>query len=378
MSKNKNESNGVAVLDGPQLMLAIDLDDIDGIPTSDEPVADVPSPGAPVADSEDQVIATVETVEQVFANDPLAKDWLAWGMRIKAKLDNTDLAAFYVSCGRELSDLAVKERNIAPGSYERAKIIKKGETTLRVLNVTESMVRPNELIGMYQVLLLDRSTPGAEGEGRSYDRSEIPADYFSGNLVVGVLRTLASCIGNVEKKGELDVYEYKSGFEPVMRDWTKKLRAGDLTNNQVKALIDSRKKHLAAVKAHAEMQGLNTVEREAMENAKRVASREARIAEIKSDVLTLTKNAAEKLKYGKDDLKDLLQNMQVIAPDKTILEYAKTMTKGDAKALIQQLATLAATDRDRAEVFAVLYKVAHQIVAQMKSAQQSKLAKAAG
>jgi hypothetical protein len=163
-----------------------------------------------------------------------------------------------------------------------------------------------------------------------------------------------------------------------MRDWTKKLRAGDLTNNQVKALIDSRKKHLAAVKAHAEMQGLNTVEREAMENAKRVASREARIAEIKSDVLTLTKNAAEKLKYGKDDLKDLLQNMQVIAPDKTILEYAKTMTKGDAKALIQQLATLAATDRDRAEVFAVLYKVAHQIVAQMKSAQQSKLAKAAG
>jgi transcription elongation GreA/GreB family factor len=46
------------------------------------------------------------------------------------------------------------------------------------------------------------------------------------------------------------------------------------------------------------MQGLNAAEREAIENQKRVESREKRIAETRSDALTFQKNAAEKLKMG--------------------------------------------------------------------------------
>jgi hypothetical protein len=96
------------------------------------------------------------------------------------------------------------------------------------------------------------------------------------------------------------------------------------------------------------------------------------LAEVSSQALTFQKTAAESLKMGPADLKEFLQNKQIIAPDKTILEYARTMTKGDAKALVQALAELAAKDRDRAEVFAILYKVAHKIVEQMRSAQPSK------
>ena len=78
-SKKQNESNGVAVQDGPQLVLAIDLDDIDSIPTSDESVTkDAPAQtSAPVADSEEAIIASVTTAGQAFAGDPLKDESLA-------------------------------------------------------------------------------------------------------------------------------------------------------------------------------------------------------------------------------------------------------------------------------------------------------------
>ena len=75
-------------------------------------------------------------------------------------------------------------------------------------------------------------------------------------------------------------------------------------------------------------------------------------------------------KYGKEDLRDLLANMQIIPPDKfvTAAEYAARMTPGDAKALVQELVKLYATDQSRLAVFKVLYKTRNQIADQIKAA----------
>jgi hypothetical protein len=83
---------------------------------------------------------------------------------------------------------------------------------------------------------------------------------------------------------------------------------------QTGALIAARKKFLAAQKEHLARQGLNTAEIEAIENQKRVETREKRLSEIKSDALTFQKNAAELLKMGKDETTDLLANMGIIHP----------------------------------------------------------------
>jgi hypothetical protein len=61
-SKNKNESNGVAVADGLQLMLAINLDDLESIETAAEsaaPEAPVVNTSAPALDSDEAVARTL-------------------------------------------------------------------------------------------------------------------------------------------------------------------------------------------------------------------------------------------------------------------------------------------------------------------------------
>jgi hypothetical protein len=377
MPKQKGENNGaVAVQDDPQLALTINLDDIESINVSatPEPEQEQVVQTAPVPDSDDAIIATVQTFDQAFAGDPLANDWLEFGLEAKATIDPTDKAPRYVKLGHMLTVLEDKERKLAPGSYERAKVIKKGETALRCCNVPESMVRPNELLGMYWVVHLDRSTPGGENEARSFDHSPIQDDWFGGNISVGVLRTLAVCIDRVSKPSELDVYEFKSGYEAKVRGWIKSLRAGDLTNNQTEAFIASHKKFLALQKEHAELAGLSPAEREALANAKRVETRERRLQEIKSDALTFQKNAAEKLKLGADDLRTLLSDMQIIPPYTmmTPQEYARIMTPGDAKALVQELIRSYPADPKRLDVFKVLHHTCRSIAEQIKNAATQK------
>jgi hypothetical protein len=189
----------------------------------------------------------------------------------------------------------------------------------------------------------------------------------------GALRVLVPCIKRVSKKDETDVYEYNESFEAPVRDWTKRLRDDQLSISQVERLIKARKKFLADEKAHADRAGLSPAEIEALDNQKRVETRERRLAEIKSDALTFQRNAAEKLKLGKEDLRDLLSNMQIIPPARmTAQEYAAQMTPGDAKALVQELIKLYPRDPSRLNVFKVLRKVCNDIADQIKkSAQQS-------
>src|SRR5262249_39355629 len=150
--------------------------------------------------SEENILATVETFDQAFGSDPLKADYLAFGQTAKAYVDTVDDAKFYTSMGLMQFNIQVKERNIAPGSYERSAVMKKCETALRLCQVPDSMVRPNEIAGMFWVLKLDRSTPGAnESDPRSFASDEIPADWFGGNLTYGALRVLVPCIKRVSK-----------------------------------------------------------------------------------------------------------------------------------------------------------------------------------
>ncbi len=123
----------------------------------------------------------------------------------------------FISLGAmELQDLMVAEHNLAPSSYDRAKVMKKCENALRACGVPESMVRPSEVTAIYWVVKLDLSTPGAEGEPRSFnDLSELLPDFLGGNITVGVLRVLAKCISRASRNNEIDVWDYHAGYE----DW---------------------------------------------------------------------------------------------------------------------------------------------------------------
>jgi hypothetical protein len=76
---------------------------------------------------------------------------------------------------------------------------------------------------------------------------------------------------------------------------------------------------------------------------------------------------------GKEDLRDLLANMQVIPPVTiTPQEYARITTPGDAKALVQELIKLYPTDRKRLDVFKVLLHTCRAIAEQIKNATTQK------
>jgi hypothetical protein len=101
-----------------------------------------------------------------------------------------------------------------------------------------------------------------------------------------------------------------------------------------------------------------------------VKERETRISQLRNDAATLAEKAAETLNMGKEELRDTLANMQIIPPVRiTPAEYARTMTPGDARALVQELVKLYPTDNSRGKVFAVLRATCNAIAEKIKSAQ---------
>jgi hypothetical protein len=64
---------------------------------------------------------------------------------MKHDVDNVDMTRRYVAYGQGLDALAVRAHNNAPNSYDRSAVMKKGETVLRLCQVPESMVKPQEL-----------------------------------------------------------------------------------------------------------------------------------------------------------------------------------------------------------------------------------------
>jgi hypothetical protein len=375
MSKSKN--NGVATIDAPatetQPFLRINFEDLDAIEAVEtEPVKEA-APSEPDVDSEEQVLSTFETFDKTFGGDPLKEKWLAFGQKVKKRVDTVDDAIFYVGCGLDLANLAWEEHKLAPNSFDRAAIMKKGETVLRLCQVPESMVKPQELTHLYWVVKLDRSTPGAEGEARTFATDAIPEEWFGGNITTGALRVLEKCIKRVSKNEEIDQWEYVPGYEDWARDKINRLRAGQLSIRQIERLFDAKKKQLADARKREKFAGLTADEIASVETAERNATLQSKLAQLGTRALEVQKFAAEELKKGGAELKEFLANRGIIPAEKFITpqEYAAQMTPGDAKALVQELIKLYATKPDRLQVFKVLHNTCKSVVEQIKSAQAS-------
>jgi hypothetical protein len=293
-------------------------------------------------------------------------------MAVKQYVDTVDDAKRYAEFGAMCHNLMVDERNLAPNAYERPSVIKKCETSLRLCGVSESMVRPNELIAVFWVVKLDRSVARGEGEARTFPVDETPADWFGGNITMGAMRILAKCISNTGKRNELDVYEYKNGYEANSRYWITRLRADQLSCRQLEALYKHRGVVLENERKAAKYAGLNAEEIKSLEESEKNATLQSKLTELGSKALELQKMAAEELKKNGADLRDFLANKGVIPPTSfpTVSEIASHLTPGDAKALVQELIKLYPTRPDRIQVFKVMHNTCKAVVEQFKSAQQ--------
>jgi hypothetical protein len=378
--KSKKQSvNGAPAIDVQSTLKLVDFDAVVAI--EPEPVSE-PAPvkvEAPVViETEEQVIAAVPSFETEFAADPLKDEIFAWAMDIKRNEDGVDKCIRFVSYGARAVALMLKRYNISPGSYNRAKVIDYFQHALTLCNVSV-LTKPQEMIAVYQLVQLERSIPGGEGEARTYPADTPPNDWFGGNLHESTLRAMAKCIKRVSKDGELDCWEFKEGFEPWVRDWVKRLRDGYLSLRQVESLMVHRAKMLKHEKEQAEYAGLTAGERQSLVDNKANKERETRLTKLASLALGVQDYAATELKKGKEELREFLVNKNVIPPlppPPTMIELAATMTPGQAKQLVQALVAGYKADPSRMDVFRVLYQQTKAIVAQMKSA-QGEIAKSA-
>jgi hypothetical protein len=383
---SKSKSNGVATIDAPKndvqlSLLQVDFDSIESIETVEtEPVQEAAPAADLIEDSEEQILSTVESFDAVYGKDPLAPEWEQWGKENKAHTDNTSDAIFYIGSARVLGNLAVKERNLAPNSYDRAAFMKKAENVLRLCQVPESMVRPNEWAGIFGLVMLDCSTPSADpSEPRSFNHSIDLDEWVQGNLTMGVLRLLVKVIDRPSKSNpnELDTWEYKDGYEDWTRSMIKRLRAGELSVRQIEKLMTAKKKALADDVKRKKYASLTPADIATLEEQAKNKSLEVKLGKLAQKALDVQDFAANELKKGGAELRDFLVNHKIIPPNIiTPQEYAAQMTPGDAKAMVQELVRLYSTKPDRLNVFRALYGTCKAVVDQIKSAQESAKLKA--
>ncbi len=163
---SKKEQTAAVEATVTQLTL-VNFDEIENIETEETTPAPAEQSSEPApVETEEQVLATVETFDSAFVNDPCKQDYLDFATEVKSGVDTTDMAVKFVGYGLRASNIMVKVRNIAPNAYDRAAVMKRFETALRVCNVPESMVKPQEIVALYWLVQLVRSTPGAEGRKR--------------------------------------------------------------------------------------------------------------------------------------------------------------------------------------------------------------------
>jgi hypothetical protein len=380
MSKQKNASaNGTAVAEAPVTQLTLlNFDDDALLAESVEATQSEPAPAAEPApvETEESVLAAVPSFEKEFETDPLKAKMLAWATRIQRETSNTEDAFRRYAYGIGAMEILNERYGISPGSYDRAKNIKLFDVALTLCNVDVGSVKPQELIQVYWLAQLLRSEAPAEGEPRTYPSDKAGADFFTGNLHYSALRVLAKGIYRVSKDTkELELWDFKEGYEAKVREYAKRLQAGTLAFRQAEDLMDFRKRELANERKAAKLQGLNAAEKSAVEEAEANANLRARLKKLGELALGVQDYAANELKKGKADLRDFLANTGIIPPlSFDPVEIAKRMTKGDAKALVQALITQSKDDPSRVDVFRALYGTARAIVNQIESARKSKAA----
>jgi hypothetical protein len=386
---SKSKSNGVATIEASgdvQLsLLQVDFDALDSIETAEpEPVQETAAYVAElIEDSEEQILATVESFDRTYGTDPLGAEWEKWGKKNKAHADNSSDAIFYIESARDLNNLAVKEHNLAPKSYDRAAVMKKAENVLRLCQVPESMIRPQELTAIFWLMMLDCSTASSEAsEPRTFKHDINVSEWIGGNLTMGSLRVLAKCISRPSKANELDTWEYRAEYQEWTKKMVERLRAGELSVRQLERLLDAKKKSIAEAKKRARYAGHTAEEIASMETAEKNVTLQAKLTELSGDAVTFAKKYADELKKSPADLKQFLADRNVIPADPKPLgmsELAERMTPGDAKQLVQELVRLYETKPDRLNVFRALYGTCRAVVEQIRSAQQesAKVAKVA-
>ena len=205
---------------------------------------------------------------------------------------------------------------------------------------------------------------GAEGEARTFDSSEIPADWFGGTITLSTLRVLSQVHRLARRKdNELDMWDFKAGYEAHVREWIIGLRDKlVISSAQVETLIEHRKKTLAADRKAAKYQGLNAEEIASIEASEKNETLQSKLNELGSMALELQKLAAEELKKNGADLRNFLANKQSSLPVDfpTPAEIAAHLTPGDAKSLVQELIKQYVTKPDRLTVFKVLRQTCNE------------------
>jgi hypothetical protein len=377
-----SKKNASAVLDATTTvkLADIDFDSIDETvetveaPTVSETVVTALVP----AETEEQVLSTVRDFDSEFKSDPLIEDYRKLAVKIKAEQDTTNKAIQYVGYGCDAYNISVKRKNMAPNAYDRAAETKTLETALLLQGVTDTMVHVQEIAGLFWLTKLDRSTPGGEGEPRSFQRDAVADSWFGGNLTFSTMRVLVKCIKRVSAKNEVDIYEYVPGFEPHVREWIIRLREGYLSMRQVEQLIKHRRTVIANEKTAARYAGLNPDEIASLEENEKSKTLKSKLAKLRTLTSAVQDYAATELLKGGADLRDFLVNEQIIPPIAfpSIPDIAAHLSPGDARALIHELVRQYATTPSRLNVFKAFYTVTTDIVAQMKSAKEGKPAAA--
>jgi hypothetical protein len=379
MAKEKNK-NGVEIAAQPpaevsevthQLTL-VNFDDIEiDLGVESEKPAAVATVEPVVIESEEDALKSVASPETLLASDPLKDKWLKFGYRSRDYADPKDKLPEAIGLGADMYNLMCDEHNLAPSNYKRSEIIKKAVFVQQACGVRkqDTNVKPQELVSIFWLVKLDRSTEVDENGVRSYAHDLPPADWFGGNLSVAVLRELDDCIAKTSKPDELDVWEYKPGFETSVRDWVVRLRNGQLTYTMVKRLITRQQAILAKQAEDAANAGKTAAEIAEAHEATQRKEHEAKLRHLGSMVQTMADFARNETGKGKADLQDYLINVGVIPGRETMEQIAARMTPGDAKLLVQSIAKAAARDRTRTPVFIALHECCKIVVQKLQAAQ---------
>jgi hypothetical protein len=318
------------------------------------------------------VLANVETFESLYGDDPLKAELLEFAAEVKREQDSTDKARQFVHYGDRSTDIMWKYHNNAPGSYKRANAVKRIETAFRLLDVPTTTIKLQEVIALHFLAALLRSTPGEPGKGRTYATDKPGDDFFGANITLTTLRSLLYCIERVSGKDEIDVWDFKKGFESEARDWVKRLRAGQLSRRQVEALIEHHEKVLEEAQVEAEQVHMTEEQRQNVQAFERSKALSAHFDELSVMALEMAEKATKQCKLSASELRDYLANKQLIPPVvfPSIAEIASRLTPGDAKAVLQELVKQGATKPDRQNVLKAFYQYSNEIVRQIKSAHE--------
>jgi hypothetical protein len=313
----------------------------------------------------------VSTFDAAFATNPDKDEWRQFGDEARETFDATDTGVNAISLSSRLLNLMIKQKQRMGDKYARAKFVELADLALTLCDVP-SGITANQLIPLVWIVKLDKSIPGEPGKPRSWAGSISDPSWYGGKLSMGTLRVLASKLRRVSGKSETDEWDYKEGWESYVREYVKSLRAGTLSLNSLKRLIDQREAELQTEADRASNAGKTPEQIAAAKEADAIAQHDAKIQKLGSDLLTAYSTAVKDLKMDKDEFTKLLRDKKILAQPSakiTPAEIAKSMTPGDAVALVQALCGQMTSEPQRTLiVLRALAKSASDAVKQIKTA----------